>query len=106
MLDDPKAVAEFRAEDTDRTERRYEREAGRKEGTAKGRAEGEAQGRVNALLEQIAARYREPEPTPETVKTVRAATDRQVREWSTWIFDARSVAELLAGPPESERNGH
>jgi hypothetical protein len=53
MLDDPKAVAEFRAEDTDRTERRYEREAGRKEGEAKGRAEGEAQGRAEATAQAI-----------------------------------------------------
>jgi hypothetical protein len=87
-LADDKILAILRAEDTDRTERRYERQAGRKD----------------ALLEQIAARYGDPEPTPETVKAVRAASDRQVREWNIWILKADSVAALLASPPGSHRD--
>jgi hypothetical protein len=84
------AELELRLEELARAEENYVRRVYFEEGVALGR--------VEMLLEQIAVRYGEPEPTAETERTVREATDRQVRDWNLRILDAATVAELLADP--------
>ena len=66
---------------------------GLEQGLEQGREQGHEQGRRTMLRELITIRF--GTPTPETIQTLESATSEKITQWTTGLFEAASVKDLL-----------